>query len=147
MLKRILVVALLSMSPVVLAGTLDALKEAAGGLSAPLGSLLESQLGVTSDQASGGLGAFLTLAQERLQTGDFDKIASLVPGASGYMETAKKLGAVAGPLKNVGGLNSALGKLGMSTETVQEFVPTVSDYLGKAGGSEVQSLLGTVLKP
>jgi hypothetical protein len=147
MLIRTFVVALLSMSPVVLAGTLDALKDAAPGLSAPLGSLLEGQLGVTSDQASGGLGAFLTLAQERLQAGDFDKIASLVPGASGYMDTAKKLGAVTGPLENVGGLNAALGKLGMSTETVQEFVPTVSDYLGKAGGSEVQRLLGSVLKP
>jgi len=145
--KRSLAITLVLFSPIAIAGTLDALKNATNSLSAPLGSLLQSQLGVTSDQASGGLGSFLTLARERLAAGDFDKIASLVPGASGYMDTAKKLGAVTGPVGNVAGLNSALGGLGMNAETVQKFVPTVSDYLGKAGGSSVQSLLGTVLKP
>jgi hypothetical protein len=132
-------------SPLAFAGTLDALKDATSSFS--VDSVLQSQLGVTSDQASGGLGALLTLARERLQAGDFDKIASLVPGAAGYMDAAKELGAVTGPVGNVAGLNAALGRLGMNAETVQSFAPTVADYLGKAGGSNVQSLLATVLKP
>src|SRR5882672_9579243 len=112
----------------------------------PLMGMLTSQLGVTESQATGGIGSYLTLAQEKLAKGDFDKIASLVPGASKYMDQAKSLGAVTGPLKNLAGLNGALGKLGMNSETVAKFAPTVTDYLGKAGGSGVQKMLGSVLK-
>ena len=112
----------------------------------PLMKMLTSQLGVTENQAKGGLGSYLTLLQEKLSKGDFDKIASLVPGASGYLDTAKQLGAVTGPLSNLAGLNGALGKLGMNSETVAKFAPTVTDYLGKAGGSGVQSMLAGVFK-
>jgi hypothetical protein len=41
---------------------------------------------------------------------------------------------------------SALGKLGISPEQASKFVPTVTDYLGKAGGSSVQKVLAGVLK-
>ena len=112
----------------------------------PLMGALTSQLGVSEDQARGGIGSYLTLLQEKLAKGDFDKIASLVPGASGYVDTAKKLGAVTGPLKNLQGLNGALGKLGMNAETVAKFTPLVTNYLGKLGGPTVQTLLAGALK-
>jgi Protein of unknown function VcgC/VcgE (DUF2780) len=111
----------------------------------PLTKTLTSSLGVTPDQAIGGTGSYLTLLQEKLTKGDFDKIASVVPGASKYVDMAKSLGAVTGPLQNMAGLNGALGKLGMSPDTVAKFVPKVTDYIGKAGGSSVQSLLSSVL--
>ena len=112
----------------------------------PLLGALTSQLGVTENQARGGVGSYLTLLQEKLAKGDFDKIASLVPGASGYVDSAKKLGAVAGPLKNLQGLNGALGTLGMNAETVAKFTPLVTNYLGKLGGPTVQSMLAGALK-
>lgn len=112
----------------------------------PLTKMLTSKLGVTEDQAKGGIGSYLTLAQEKLAKGDFDKIASLVPGASKYMDQAKQLGAVTGPLQNLAGLNSSLGKLGMKPETVAKFAPTVTDYVGKAGGANVQKMLAGVMK-
>ncbi|HEY6644960.1 DUF2780 domain-containing protein [Povalibacter sp.] len=115
-------------------------------MKSPLLGMLTSQLGVTEQQATGGIGSYLTLAQEKLAKGDFDRIAGLVPGASKYMEQAKALGAVTGPLKNLAGLNGALGNLGMQPETVAKFAPTVTDYLGKAGGSGVQSMLAGILK-
>lgn len=118
---------------------------AGGGTDALMG-VLTSQLGVTDKQAGGGVGSMLTLAQEKLAKGDFDQVASLVPGASKYMDMAKSLGAVTGPLSNLAGLNGALGKLGMNPQTVSKFVPTVTDYLGKAGGSNVSSLLAGVFK-
>lgn len=118
----------------------------AGALKDPLTSMLMSKLGVTENQAKGGIGSYLTLAKEKLAKGDFDKITSLVPGATKYMDTAKQLGAVAGPLGNLAGLNGALGKLGMKPETVAAFAPTVTDYIGKAGGSNVTSMLGGILK-
>lgn len=112
----------------------------------PLMKLLTSQLGVTENQARGGVGSYLSLLQEKLAKGDFGKIAALVPGASGYIESAKKLGAVTGPLKNLAGLNGALGRLGIKPETAAKFVPTVTDYLGKAGGASVQQMLAGILK-
>lgn len=118
----------------------------ATSLKDPLTKLLSSKLGVTETQAKGGIGSYLTLAQEKLAKGDFDRIAALVPGASKYMDQAKQLGAVAGPLKNLAGLNSSLGKLGMQPEAVAKFAPTVTDYIGKAGGAGVQKMLGAVIK-
>jgi hypothetical protein len=112
----------------------------------PLMGALTSQLGVSEDQARGGIGSYLTLLQEKLAKGDFDKIAGLVPGASGYLDSAKKLGAVTGPLKNLTGLNGALGKLGMNAETVAKFTPMVTNYLGKLGGPTVQNMLAGALK-
>jgi hypothetical protein len=112
----------------------------------PLMGMLTSQLGVSESQATGGIGSYLTLAKEKLSKGNFDKISSLVPGASNYIEQARSLGAVTGPLKNLAGLNGALGKLGISSETASQFVPMITDYLGKAGGSSVQSMLGAMLK-
>lgn len=118
----------------------------AGALKDPLVSMLTSKLGVNDNQAQGGLGSMLTLAKEKLPATDFSKLTKLVPNASKYMELAKTLGAVAGPLKNMAGLNGALGKLGMTSQQQTSFVPTVTDYLGKAGGSTVQGLLGKVFK-
>jgi hypothetical protein len=107
---------------------------------------LTSSLGVTQDQAEGGVGSILTLAQEKLAKGDFDKIAALIPGASGYLEKAKSLGAVAGPLVNGAGLNGALGKLGIDAATAAKFTPTVTKFVSKAGGSKLGGLLTNALK-
>lgn len=107
--------------------------------------LLRRTLGMSEDQMEGGLGSILTLAQEKLAAGDFDKIASVIPGASGYLEKAKELGAVIGPIGNVEGLNGALGRLGIDQETAEKFVPAVKDLVSRLGGSDVGNLLGGVL--
>ena len=112
----------------------------------PLMSKLTSSLGVTQDQAEGGVGSILTLAHEKLAKGDFDKIAALIPGASGYLEKAKSLGAVAGPLLNGAGLNGALAKLGIDAATAAKFIPQVTRFVSKAGGSKLGGLLTNALK-
>ena len=56
--------------------------------------LLTKSLGVTKDQAAGGVGSILSLAQGKLQASDYTKVASAVPGADGYVQKAKDLGAV-----------------------------------------------------
>lgn len=141
--RRIALLGLLMCSLAACSST-SSMSSMAGGGSAMLGALT-SQLGITQSQAEGGIGSYLTLAQEKLVKGDFDKIAALVPGASKYMDQAKALGAVTGPIGNMAGLNSSLGKLGMNAETVSKFTPMVTDYLGKAGGSSVQSMLGSLM--
>ena len=127
------------------AQTLDTLK---GLLSSsdPIVGALKGTLGVTENQAEGGLGSILTLAREHLAAGDFDKIAAVVPGAQKYLDAAKKLGAVTGPVTNSAGLNSAYSRLGIAPETAAKFTPTVLDAVGKVGGESVRNLLAGALK-
>lgn len=122
------------------------LKSAAASLKDPLLGILTSQLGVTENQAKGGVGSILTLAKEKLSPTDYGKVANVVPGAAKYLEYAKTLGAVTGPLKNMAGLNGAFGKLGMGADVIAKFVPAVTNFVGKAGGSGVQNLLLSALK-
>ena len=117
--KRRTLLTVMAMLPLAVHAQTPALPSSVtSALKSPLMGALTSQLGVSEDQARGGIGSYLTLLQEKLAKGDFDKIASLVPGASGYLETAKQLGAVTGPLKNLQGLNGALGKQGSQTYTM-----------------------------
>ena len=143
MTRRIVLLIALLMPLAAPAQSLDSLRS----LAAPsLTGLLKSQLGVTENQAAGGVGSMLVLAQEKLIKGDFDRIAAVVPGASNYMATAKSLGAVTGPIKDMKGLQAALGRLAMSPDVRAKFVPAVTDYIGKAGGPSVQKLLAGVFR-
>lgn len=117
----------------------------ASELASPLSGMLSDQLGVTEDQAEGGIGSMLSLASERLSADDFQKLAGAIPGADGYIDRAKELGAVAGPLKSMADLNGALSKLGISPEMAGRFVPMVTDLVGKVGGDQARSLLAMAL--
>ena len=121
---------------------MKSLESAAGG---SLSGLLQGQLGLTEDQADGSIGSLLSLAGEKLESGEFDKLAGMIPGADKYMDTAKSLGAVTGPLKSLDDLNKSLGALGISPETIEKFVPMVTEYVGKLGGDDAMGLLQKVL--
>jgi hypothetical protein len=117
-------------------------KSAASG---SLTGLLSKNLGVSQNQAEGGVGSMLKLAQEKLSAGDFDMVAKAVPGAQKYLDKAKSLGAYTGAVNNAAGLNGALAKLGIPPETAAKFVPAVTNYVGKIGGSKVGALLKSAL--
>jgi hypothetical protein len=127
-----------------LSGCKGSMPSMPGGTDA-LVSTLTSTLGVTEKQAQGGVGSILTLAQEKLAAGDFDKIAAVVPGLKKYLDMAKSLGAVTGPVGSLTGLNSALGRLGITPDKAAKFVPAVTDFVSKAGGPEVGKLLSGAL--
>lgn len=129
--------------PAVVTAQLDSLKALLGD---PLVGGLKSALGVTDAQAEGGLGSLLTLAQEKLAKGDFDKIAQVIPGSQKYLDAAKKLGAVTGPVTNSAGLDSAYSRLGIPAEKAAKFTPTVLDAVGKVGGDSARNLLASALK-
>jgi hypothetical protein len=137
--RRMLVVGL-SLAPLALLGCAST-----QSMTDPLVGTLTKSLGVTENQASGGVGSMLHLAQEKLPSADFGKVASVIPGSEKYMDMAKSLGAVTGPLTNGAGLSSALGRLGMSAGTAEKFVPAVTDFVGKAAGSNVGSMLSKAM--
>lgn len=117
-------------------------KSAASG---SLTGLLTKQLGVTQNQAEGGVGSMLKLTQEKLSAGDFDMVAQAVPGAQKYLDKAKSLGAYTGAVNNAAGLNGALTKLGIPPETSAKFMPLVTNYVSKVGGPKVGALLKSAL--
>lgn len=141
--RRWIVAALAALPLVATAGSLDSLTSM---VSDGLVGSLKSKLGVTDSQAKGGVGSLLTLAKEHLNKGDFDKIAQLVPGTQKYLDAAKSLGAVTGPVKDSSGLNAAYSRLGIKPETAAKFTPTVLDAVGKVGGDSAKSLLAGALK-
>jgi hypothetical protein len=114
---------------------------AAGGLTGMLGS----HLGLTSDQASGAVGSVLSLAQEKLQPSDYTQVASAVPGASSYVQKAKDVGAVTGPIGDVSGLNASYSKLGISPEVASQVTPLITQYVSAANPT-AGGLLSSVLK-
>ena len=123
----------------------DDAKALADSLGGSLSDVLQSQLGLSPDQADGSIGSILALAGEKLSRGDYDEFADMIPGADGYLDTAKKLGAVTGQLNDVAGLQNALSSLGIPADTVARFAPMVTDYVDKFGGENIQTLLQQVL--
>jgi len=91
---------------------------------------LTSTLGISDTQALGGAGALLQLAKDQLSTGEFDKIAKIIPG----------------PLNSLDDVKPIFENLGMSGDLVGQFIPVISNYASVAGGSDVSDLLGSVLK-
>ncbi len=114
---------------------------------------LTGQLGVTSEQASGGAGSLFQMAQSNLSAEDFSQIASVVPGIDKMMASAQStgkdstVGAVTSMLGgdssagNLAGLTSVFGNLGMESNMVGQFVPVVLEYLQSEGGESVMSLM------
>jgi hypothetical protein len=110
-----------------------------------LDSVLGKQLGLTGDQSKGGIGAILGLAKEKLSSNDFDKIAEAIPGASGYVKKAKKMGLLDKPLGDKDGLTAAFSKLGIPQDKATQLIPAVTDLVGKIGGDQVKTLLASAL--
>ena len=149
--RKLLLALALALPPVTPASAADPLNtdalmsSAKSAASGSLTGLLSKNLGVSQNQAEGGVGSMLKLAQEKLSAGDFDMVAKAVPGAQKYLDKAKSLGAYTGAVKNTAGLNGALSKLGIPPETAARFVPAVTNYVGKIGGSKVGALLKSAL--
>ncbi len=120
-----------------------------GGLGSMLGSLtnqpmvssLMEKLGLSSNQAIGGLGSLLSLAKGTLSSDQFKQLASVIPSADKYMGALEGLGITGSDIKDAAGLQSAFSKLGMNQEQASGFVPTVSDLVGEMGGDSVKGLL------
>jgi hypothetical protein len=137
---------LLLLAAMPMASHAQSISDLSNAMKDPLIAALTSKLGVTENQAKGGMGSLLTLAKEKLGGSDFSKLTAHIPHATKYIDTAKQLGAVTGPLKDKAGLNGALSKLGMNSETVSKFIPTVLDYVGKIGGDNAKNILASALK-
>jgi len=127
------------------AAQLGGLLDQAKGFSADsLTGLIGQQVNADESQIEGGLGSLMSLAQSSLSGDDFAKITSAVPGVDKYLDAAKNLGVLDSPITSREGLKVALGKLGMSPDTVTRFVPAAVSALGQIGGADVAQLLSSL---
>jgi hypothetical protein len=106
---------------------------------------LTGQLGVTPQQATGGVGSMLNYAKGQLSPSDFSAVTSALPGAESYMKLASDyLGG--GAITSASGLGSAFSRMGMSPDMVGKFAPVVADYAGKYGSSAARNVLMGLFK-
>lgn len=116
--------------------------------------MLTEQLGITSEQASGGAGALFNLAKTQLKSEDFNRVAAVVPDMNGLLKAAPKVEGLSSSLGSIG-LGSAGGMsgvfdqfkaLGLSPDMVGKFVPVLTKFVESKGGSTLSSLLMSAWK-
>jgi len=116
-----------------------------GVTSNPLVGALTSGLGVSSEQAVGGTGAMMGLAQSKLSPEQFGSITSAVPGLGDVTQAAGPL-LGSSSLSSLAGVQGAFSKLGMSPETVGKFAPIIGDAISKGAGPQVAGLFTNLFK-
>ncbi|MEZ8297098.1 DUF2780 domain-containing protein [Vibrio splendidus] len=96
----------------------------------PLADTVADQASVTSDQAIGGIGSMLALAQNSLGTADNKELASLIPGMSSLESTG-----LSSVLSSQGAVESAFAGLGMDSSMVTTFAPIILQALQSQGST------------
>lgn len=107
---------------------------------------LAGGLDLDARQASGGLGSIMSLAQNKLPAADYASLAGLIPNADSYIQTAKDAGVLTDPITDIGRLNSAMDKLGISPDTASSLYSKFGDYVGKFGDEATRDSLMALLK-
>ena len=111
---------------------------------------LTKELGITKDQARGGLVALMRAAEKHLSREDFAAFVSDVPGAAKLLKEAPPpsaisslaggLGSLLGGRKSPGrwaGLAASFTELGIPLDTAKKFGPIVIDYVEHHGGEDL----------
>jgi len=127
------------------AGCASASSAISGLTSNSLISSLTSGLGVSPEQAVGGTGAMLGLAQKQLTPDQFSAVSNAIPGASDITKAAAPLIGGA-PTNSVSDVQSIFSKLGMSPDTVAKFSPVVTQAVSSVAGPQVGGLLSGLFK-
>lgn len=96
----------------------------------PLADTVADQASVTSDQAIGGIGSMLALAQNSLDTADNKELATLIPGMSSLESTG-----LSSLLNSQGAVESAFSRLGMDPSMVSTFAPIILQALQSQGAT------------
>lgn len=129
---------------------------------------LTQQLGVSNEQAQGGAGLLLQVAQQQLGSGDFDSLKALIPddleallgaapsaaagggegvmGMIGAAAEALGMGETIDKLGGLAALTQGFEQLGLDSEMVTKFISAVMEFLKSQGGEQVVAALQSVLK-
>ncbi len=109
---------------------LQAWAQQGGGSASALASLVQSQTSVSADQALGGVGSLLALAQNGLSSSQNSELSSLVPG----LDTLQSSG-LTSLITNQSAVDTAFESLGMDASMASTFAPIVLGSLEDQGAS------------
>ncbi|MFO1406095.1 MAG: DUF2780 domain-containing protein [Steroidobacteraceae bacterium] len=111
---------------------------------------LTKELGISKEQATGGLVALMRAAEKNLSREDFAAFVADVPGAAKLLKEAPPpsaisslaggLGSLLGGRKSPGrwaGLAASFTELGIPLDTAKKFGPIVIDYVEHHGGEDL----------
>jgi len=120
---------------------------------------LTKDLGVSKEQARGGLVALLRTGQQNLSRADFAEFLTDMPGAEKLLNSApppSALSSLAGGLGSLFGGRSSAGRwaglaatfteLGVDLDTAKKFGPIVIDFMREHGGENLVDKVRTALK-
>jgi len=139
--KYLFTVAILSVA------LLGACTSSMGGLGSTMDLINSlSSLGISPEQAIGGVGALMNLVEGKLSAEDFAKVAGSIPNLNELMKQAEGLSAFTGPITDMAGVEQSFEMLGMDKGKVDQFIPEVTNFASKNGGEEVRSLLEGAFK-
>lgn len=127
-------------------GAMDSSMAVSGEAQALVNSL-STDLGVTQQQAAGGAGALLAMAQNNLSADQFSGILSKVPGLDSLLgggEGGGIAGSMLGNISSLEGVTKAFSALGLSPDMISQFAPKILGFLGGEGvaGGVLNSLGG-----
>jgi hypothetical protein len=105
--------------------------------SSTLISQVAKQLPVSGEQATGGVGALLSLAQNQLSDKNNTELSQLVPGMDqlSSLNQSEMNNGLSG-INDMNAVNSTFKQLGLSPDMVSQFVPLILKYLNTQGASE-----------
>ena len=121
---------------------------------------LTGQLNVTEQQAEGGMGSLLGLAQTTLSSEEFNQLGTGIPGMEALLASAptKSTTGATGLMSSIGGIAGSIGgiaqvtqqfeALGLSPEMIASFASIAVEYFSQEGadtGALLQKGLATVL--
>jgi hypothetical protein len=120
---------------------------------------LSKDLGVSRDQARGGLVALLRTGQQNMTKQDFAEFVADIPGADRLLKNApaqSKLSSFAGGLGSLlggrsgpgrwAGLAASFTELGVDLDTAKKFGPIVIEYVREHGGENLVEKMRAALK-
>lgn len=117
---------------------------------------LMEELDVTREQAEGGAGSLLQLAQARLEPSEFVRVADTIPGISDIIAKAPRfevpvhrqfLAQLSRLLGGLGGLAPVarpFARLHLEKPIIGHFVEVLLSFFGEKGGTEIRSQLSSV---
>lgn len=120
---------------------------------------ITKDLGVSKDQARGGVVALLRAGQQNLSPKDFKAFVADVPGADKLLKNApppSALSSLAGGIGSLFGGKSAAGRwaglaasfaeLGVDIDTAKKFGPIIIEHVRQHGGEDLVEKIRAALK-
>ena len=122
--------------------------------------LLTQQLGVSGDQASGGMGALLQAAQALMPNSQFSQVTQAIPSASSLLSAAPEVSSDSGSLTDTvlkmaaeqsetvkagTQLVSQFKSLGMGVDMIPKFTGVAESFLQQSSEPSTANLLSTAL--